>query len=304
MATEKTFERPRLATLVLALAFWFAIVAAGEAGAATLELYGTFHAMGVIVELEASDDPDQDAVAAVAYRSGTEDYHAGFPLSRVTETRLVGSLFWLEPGIAYDVRVVFSDPDGGLDGAAFESSASTRAEIVIPAPLHSFYVSPDGKGSGCTTENPCSLSQGLSMAQPGDEVVLLEGVYYEGDSEIPRSGTLEAPIVIRGLPDKEVVLDGADPTDFAWEDQGGGCGKHKSTRPILIWSWPEMTGSIPTKALATWRISPGAFPASMSTAPISMYALSGTGIPTMKRWWFPDITRPSWWSRTISTFWT
>ena len=31
--------------------------------AATLELYGTFHAMGVIVTLAATDDPDEDATA-------------------------------------------------------------------------------------------------------------------------------------------------------------------------------------------------------------------------------------------------
>ena len=37
--------------------------------AATLELYGTFHAMGVIVTLDAGDDPDLDATTNVEYRA-------------------------------------------------------------------------------------------------------------------------------------------------------------------------------------------------------------------------------------------
>ena len=38
--------------------------------AATLELYTTFHSMGLIVTLDAGDDPDEDAIASVEYRTG------------------------------------------------------------------------------------------------------------------------------------------------------------------------------------------------------------------------------------------
>ena len=37
--------------------------------AAGLELYGTFHAMGVIVHLDPADDPDLDGAASLSYRS-------------------------------------------------------------------------------------------------------------------------------------------------------------------------------------------------------------------------------------------
>jgi hypothetical protein len=80
--------------------------------AATLGLYGTFQSIGVIITLEPSDDPDSDAIANVEYRvSGSGPYQPGFPLSRVSSTRFVGSLFWLTPGTPYDVRVTFSDPE-------------------------------------------------------------------------------------------------------------------------------------------------------------------------------------------------
>ncbi|MFQ5594921.1 MAG: hypothetical protein ACE5HA_12320, partial [Anaerolineae bacterium] len=70
--------------------------------AASLELYGTFHAMGITATIAPTDDPDGDATAAVEYRTGNEPYRAGFALARVDDTRFVGSLFWLTPGTAYD----------------------------------------------------------------------------------------------------------------------------------------------------------------------------------------------------------
>ena len=42
---------------------------------AALSLYGTFHSMGVIVNIDATDDPDQNAMAQVEYRTGEEPFH-------------------------------------------------------------------------------------------------------------------------------------------------------------------------------------------------------------------------------------
>ncbi|MFZ1986766.1 MAG: Ig-like domain-containing protein [Desulfatitalea sp.] len=191
--------------------------------AANLELYGTFQAMGVIVTSDASDDPDSDGAATVDYRTGSDAYQAGFPLSRITSTRWVGSLFWLEPGTAYDVRVTLTDPDGGpLNQTVLQSNGSTRAEIVIPAPVHSYYVHPAGSGSACTVGAPCSLAQGLNLAVGGDEVVLRGGTYATGNIELPRSGSQGAPIVIRGYDGESAVMDGADPNSFTWSAYGGG----------------------------------------------------------------------------------
>jgi len=192
--------------------------------AATLELYGTFHAMGVIVTLDASDDPDGDASATVEYRTGGEPYRAGFPLSRVDDTRFVGSLFWLEPGTTYDVRVTFSDPDGSLHGVTVAGTASTRAEITIPDSTHSYYVAHDGDGTECSETTPCSLTEGLSQAQAGEEVILRDGAYHQGDISLHRSGTSDDPIIIRSYDGETAILDGADPASdaFAWAAQGGG----------------------------------------------------------------------------------
>jgi len=194
--------------------------------ASTLELYGTFQAMGVIVTLDADDDPDLDATATVEYRaSGGGAYRKGLPLSRISDTRFAGSLFWLASGVAYDVRITFDDPDGGpLDGTTVEDTASTRAEIAIPKPVpaSTYYVSPDGSGTTCSYAEPCSLAEGLSQAQAGGQVILRGGVYHQGEFDLPRSGAAGAPVVVRGNSGETAILDGGDPATFAWTAQGGG----------------------------------------------------------------------------------
>jgi parallel beta-helix repeat protein len=208
--------RPIFVLVFLARIFW--PIPSPAQAAASLELYGTFQAMGLIVTIAPSDDPDRDATATVEYRvSGSGSYRQAFPLSRIADTRFVGSLFGLEPGTTYDARVSFSDPDGGpLDGTTVTATASTRAEITIPAPGNSYYVSPSGIGTACSQTSPCSLTEGLSQAQAGEAVVLRDGVYYEGEINVSRSGAAGAPIIIQSYQGETAVLDGSDPVTFTW----------------------------------------------------------------------------------------
>jgi hypothetical protein len=198
-------------------------MAAPGMAAPALELYGTIHAMGVIVDLGASDDPNGDAVAAVQYRKVGEAFQQGFPLARLSGTRFVGSLFWLQPGTSYEVRVTFSDPTGDpLDGVIVASTAATRVEPTVFAASHSRYAAPGGSGSACTEAAPGSLATALSQVLPGEEVVLRGGVYRVGEMSLSRSGTANAPIVIRSFTGETAILDGADPDTFTWTHIGGG----------------------------------------------------------------------------------
>ena len=210
----------------VALLSWAAVLCTpvgGVEATASLELYGNYHSMGVVVTLDPGDDPDQDLVATVSYRSGSEPYAAGFPLTRTRDTQLVGSLFWLTPGTGYDVQIALSDPDGGpLHGTIVSGTAATRSEIVIPAATRSLVVSPAGSGSACTEPSPCSLGEGIAQAVAGDEVVLRGGVYFQGGISLPRSGSAGAPIVIRAFDGETPILDGSDPQSFVWAHQGGG----------------------------------------------------------------------------------
>jgi hypothetical protein len=191
--------------------------------AATIELYANFHTAGVIVTIDASDDPDADAVASLSYRIGVESFAEAFPLTRIRDTQFVGSLFNLSPGTSYDVRVVLTDPDGGvLDGVVVSDSVATRSEIVIPSPSTSLHVSPSGSGTACTEASPCALTYGIQQAQPGDHVVLASGVYRQGEISLSRSGSNGSPIVIRAADGEAPILDGSDPQDFFWIHEGGG----------------------------------------------------------------------------------
>jgi hypothetical protein len=73
---------PRLA-LVLSAAILPLLPAAPCQSAPQLELYGTFHAMGIIVQLS-PDDPDGDVIAQVAYRTteAVDPYRLGYSLTR------------------------------------------------------------------------------------------------------------------------------------------------------------------------------------------------------------------------------
>jgi hypothetical protein len=93
--------------------------------AGDLELYGTFHALGVTLRC---DPLPEGAKALLEYRKASEKaFRQGFPLARLKD-RFMGSLFWLEPGAAYDVRVTVND-------RGFAGACSTRKEIVVPDPL-------------------------------------------------------------------------------------------------------------------------------------------------------------------------
>jgi parallel beta-helix repeat protein len=187
----------------------------------SLELYGTFQSMGVIATLPANTDANKNAMAYVEYRvSGTSSYQQGFLLARVSPTRFVGSLFSLTPGTSYDVRFRYGDADGSPDVAWSAATASTRQEISIPAPLRVLQVAPTGSGTVCSPATPCSLTQAISTAQPGDEVQLSAGTYREGEITLPRSGTAGAPIVIHGQPG--AIMDGAAPGPFTWTAEAGG----------------------------------------------------------------------------------
>lgn len=216
-----TFLLP-LATLTVACNL-FVKSSLPSSSAPRLELYGTIHAMGITVTLAEDDDPDEDASITIEYRRDGEPYRLGFPPSRVGNARFVGSIFWLEPDTEYDVRVTFGDPDGGqLDGLTLTATGATRPEATIPRPIRSYYVAPDPIGDNCTLEEPCSLADGLSRAQPGDEVLLRGGVYYQGGLSLARSGKPDAPIVVRGYQGEDAILDGADPQQFSWQARGDG----------------------------------------------------------------------------------
>lgn len=192
--------------------------------AANMDVYTTIHAAGITITINSADDPNRNLVVTPWYkRSGESVYQEGFPLTRVSTTRLVGSLFWLDPAATYDVELRFIDPDGGnLHNTILAGNFITQSEPTIPSPTKQYIVSPAGSGTTCSLASPCSLSQAISLAGPGEAVNLRGGRYYEGEFDLPRSGAKNTPIIIRGYAGETAIIDGSDPLDFTWVTVGGG----------------------------------------------------------------------------------
>jgi hypothetical protein len=70
----------------------------------------------------------------------------------------------------------------------------------------SYYVSPNGGGSTCSSAAPCSLNGGLGKAGAGDEVILLDGTYRQTLS-VTRSGQTGSPIIIRAQNRHKAVIE-------------------------------------------------------------------------------------------------
>ncbi len=190
--------------------------------AVTVESYGNHHSMGVIVTLDGGEDADLSAIATPYYGPSGEPLREGFPLTRVSATRFVGSLFDLTPGTNYAVEVRFNDPGDPIDGLLLETQGQTRSEPQLPTPQREWIVSPNGAGSECTAQTPCSFAEALGRAVAGEAILMKGGVYAIGEFTPPRSGTIANPITIRSQPGEQAVFDGADPAVFQWTPQGGG----------------------------------------------------------------------------------
>lgn len=164
----------------------------------------TLHTIGIQVLI--SGDANRDAQIAVRWRpAGTSEFRDAPPLFRVLpETvinwtvpeQLAGTIFDVAPGGTYDVELTATDPDGG---------GETR---MIPATTRELPRDPLAPRQVAVTD-ATTLAAALAAAQPGDVIALADGT-YTGSFAINASGTADNPIVIRGMSQAGVVLDGQD----------------------------------------------------------------------------------------------
>ncbi|MBL7154279.1 MAG: hypothetical protein ISS79_11225 [Phycisphaerae bacterium] len=155
-------------------------------------------------------DSNRNASVAVAFRKkGSAEWKKALPMLRVhhevsnqqygpyrTGNLFAGSVLFLEPATAYEVRFIMSDPDGGAPAEPKIVVAATRAEPKAFAGGHTIKANPE-KG----------LMPAFDEARPGDVILLGAGV-YKGPFDLRKSGTAEKAIVFRGPDDGEAILEG------------------------------------------------------------------------------------------------
>ena len=142
--------------------------------------------------------------------SDDDEYSIGHAFTRITDQRWVSSLFQAEPASSYDIKVAFSGA-GPLDNQVFEGiTQRTRdyGEIELSSKLAmlsaSYVISPDGTGTDCTDEAPCSWSTAFAALDSQQEIVFTEGTYFMGNINLKKTDT-----VLRGMDGHNVVIDGA-----------------------------------------------------------------------------------------------
>jgi len=202
---DSSNARPLAAGLALA-----ALMCSRLAAAQTIETVATFHNVGVEVRLETPPPDDAEIALAVRRADKGGPYRPAHPLSRIAVNRFAGSVVTLAAGTTYEIRL----ESDALDGDRVVTVTTRRDAFVRPIG-RTLHVSA-GKGADANdglAPDRClkSLRRALATARPGDTIVLYGGRYLEGDLAAPRSGTAEAPIVIRSTPGETAVLDGTDP---------------------------------------------------------------------------------------------
>ena len=129
---------------------------------------------------------------------GNEDPPENFGLPRPGE-QFAGSIFGLDAGTSYEVRLTITDPDGG-SGQQSVSVMTQRLPVDSPSKMRQVQVS--------TTFD---LNNAVANAEPGDVIELASG-NYGGPVRVSRSGTRDDPIIIRGVDRDSVVIDGGGTT--------------------------------------------------------------------------------------------
>jgi len=191
---------------------------------AMVTLYGNFTTMGVVARCPEALSPDVVSHAALyVVEDGVEKPAHG--LARVGATdHFAGSLFNLEPGAEYTVKVEFHDRAGNVlaEGTA---TGATRAEPAVPETEAALYVSPEGDdaAAGTLDEPLATIAAALEKASAGTTVFLREGTWYEGDIRARKGGSPGAPVILRAFEGEKPVLSGADPAliDAQWDENDG-----------------------------------------------------------------------------------
>jgi hypothetical protein len=208
-----------------------ALLAAGSSTAqlattlVDLDAYGNFHTAGVVVTI--SGDDNRNGTAGLEIRPpGAGSYHPIHPAVRADDTHYATSVFDLEPGTSYDLRLTLGDPDGITGPSVVDFAVATRPDVFPEPTLRTLHVSPAGNDSNAGTDPLAPLKtiqRAADLSQPGDLVLIRPGVYRESVT-IPASGTPTQPIVFRGTA-PGAILDGADEAIFngvTWASEGNG----------------------------------------------------------------------------------
>ena len=224
----------------------------------TLRQYSTIHSLGI--EWDLTGDANHNATCLVHYRiKGSEPWKEALSLFRVdyngwyaekkadrAYNMFAGSVMFLEPGSAYEVKLDVADPDGGDTQETV--AIATRAIPGVPEGGRTFHVMPGANGGEGSKEKPFgNMAVAQSAAKPGDVFLLHRGVY--GKAEFTVAGEPGRYIVWKAAGDGDAVFSGAQVgASHVWlegltfHSDGGGNGVKGQNVEDVVVSRCQFTG--------------------------------------------------------------
>jgi hypothetical protein len=189
----------------------------GGATPGAIRTYSTISSIGI--EWDIAGDADHDAAAAVEFRvAGTSPWRSALPLVRVdynSSNMLAGSILFLSPNAAYEIRLTLADPDGGATTQTVP--VATRPVPVMPVSGRTFHVVPGSGGGNGSSANPFrGIIAAEAVAQPGDTFLVHAGS-YGGRITFTRPGTSTGYVVWKSAGDGEAMFAGIDVSaSYVW----------------------------------------------------------------------------------------
>ncbi|MFC1701031.1 GDSL-type esterase/lipase family protein, partial [Patescibacteria group bacterium] len=168
-----------------------------------ISLYSTFNSIGVI-SIYTGDENSNNSVK-IEYRIlGDIEWIEGNPPSKISDNRFAGSIFFLDSGTNYEVRLTYEDPDG-VDMGYITDTIATRSENFTTGTGSTYHV-----GSGY---DYATIQDAVGMTGPGDTVMVHEGIYRERVTiNSSHSGTENDYILYKAADGENVVIDNSDET--------------------------------------------------------------------------------------------
>ena len=164
-----------------------------------LNLYPNIETVGVA--LSGTNLPTR---AQLMYRQSSEtDWHAGHPLFRIDDGRLIGSLFGLSQATSYEVKVVV----GTVEVSGSVTTQPDELQFTPTAILHVNDDAPAG-GDGSAAAPFKTIQEAMNRAAPGTQVLVADGVYHEAVT-FPTSGTANQWIQVKAE-GSGAILDGSE----------------------------------------------------------------------------------------------
>ena len=217
----------------------------------------TLHCLGF--EWPISGDDNRNATVAVQYRAkGAADWRQALPMLRIggekagmeqfenmaiTPHMFAGSIFDLDPGAAYEVKLTMADPDGG--GAAMTVTTTTKSLPAMPKGGRTLNVVPAGMAIAMKGHVFNGLQKAFDAAKPGDTILIHPGEHI-GHYVVKSGGTADKPIMIRGqgkavlINDKHREMFDIHEADYLWfdnltfRDPENGDGGHTVNGVVLL----------------------------------------------------------------------